>query len=113
VTPARVLSCETLTGPDLKAFNTFEQPRRVAPQRLDAPAAGARMTFKLPPRSYTVAQIAVRFVERHPPRGYRFTLISAVSPLMSICVPTAWRGPPAARECTRPAHRTPATASRA
>jgi alpha-N-arabinofuranosidase len=59
VTPARVLSCETLTGPDLKAFNTFEQPRRVAPQRLDAPAAGARMTFKLPPRSYTVAQIAV------------------------------------------------------
>jgi hypothetical protein len=52
LTPARVLACETLTGPDLKAFNTFEQPRRVAPQRLDAPAAGARMTFKLPPRSY-------------------------------------------------------------
>jgi len=42
----------------LKAINTFEQPRRVAPQRLDAPAAGARMTFKLPPRSYTVAQLA-------------------------------------------------------
>ena len=30
--PTRVLACETLTGPDLKAFNTFEQPRRVAPQ---------------------------------------------------------------------------------
>ena len=59
VTPARVLTCETLTGTDLKAFNTFEQPRRVAPQRLDAPAAAARMTFKLPPRSYTVAQLAV------------------------------------------------------
>jgi alpha-N-arabinofuranosidase len=59
LTPTRVLACETLTGPDLKAFNTFEQPRRVAPQRLDAPAAGARMTFKLPPRSYTVAQLAV------------------------------------------------------
>jgi len=58
VTPTRVLACETLTGTDLKAFNTFEQPRRVAPQRLDAPAAGARMTFKLPPRSYTVAQLA-------------------------------------------------------
>jgi alpha-L-arabinofuranosidase len=58
VTPTRVLACETLTGPDLKAFNTFEQPRRVAPQRLDAPAAGARMTFKLPPRSYTVAHLA-------------------------------------------------------
>ena len=58
VTPTRVLACETLTGPDLKAFNTFEQPRRVAPQRLDAPAAGTRMTFKLPPRSYTVAHLA-------------------------------------------------------
>ena len=58
VTPMRVLVCETLTGTDLKAFNTFEQPRRVAPQRLDPPAAGARMTFKLPPRSYTVVQFA-------------------------------------------------------
>jgi len=56
--PTRVLACETLTGTDLKAFNTFEQPRRVAPQRLDPPAAGTRMTFKLPPRSYTVAQLA-------------------------------------------------------
>jgi len=59
LTPTRVVACETLTGADLKAFNTFDQPRRVAPQRLDAPAAGARMTFKLPPRSYTVAQLAV------------------------------------------------------
>jgi alpha-N-arabinofuranosidase len=58
VTPTRMLACETLTGPDLKAFNTFEQPQRVAPQRLDAPAAGARMTFKLPARSYTVARMA-------------------------------------------------------
>jgi alpha-N-arabinofuranosidase len=59
VTPSRVLVCETLTGSDLKAFNTFEQPGRVAPQRLEPPAAGARMTFKLPPRSYSVAQLAV------------------------------------------------------
>jgi alpha-N-arabinofuranosidase len=58
VTPTRVLACETLTGPDLKAFNTFDEPRRVAPQRLDAPAAGARMTFRLPARSYTVARVA-------------------------------------------------------
>jgi alpha-L-arabinofuranosidase len=57
-TPTRVVVCETLTGPDLKGFNTFEQPRRVAPQRLEPPQAGARMTFKLPPRSYTVAQLA-------------------------------------------------------
>ena len=41
LTPTRVLACETLTGPDLKAFNTFEQPRNVAPQRLEPPAAGA------------------------------------------------------------------------
>jgi alpha-L-arabinofuranosidase len=58
VTPARVLACETLTGPDLKAINTFEQPRRVQPQRLDAPVAAARMVFKLPAQSYTVAQLA-------------------------------------------------------
>ena len=58
-TPTRVLACETLTGPNLKAFNTFAEPRRVAAQRLEAPAAGARMTFKLPPRSYTVAQLAI------------------------------------------------------
>jgi alpha-N-arabinofuranosidase len=58
VTPTRVLACETLTGPDLKAFNTFEQPRQVAPQQLDAPAPGTRMAFRLPPRSYTVAQLA-------------------------------------------------------
>jgi alpha-N-arabinofuranosidase len=57
-TPARVLACETLTGPDLKAFNTFEAPDRVAPRKLDPPQAGATMTFRLPPRSYTVAHLA-------------------------------------------------------
>ena len=56
--PSRVLACETLTGPDLKAFNTFEQPQRVVPRPLDAPKAAARMSFKLPPRSYTVAHLA-------------------------------------------------------
>jgi alpha-N-arabinofuranosidase len=57
--PSRVLACETLTGPDLKAFNTIEQPGRVVPQRLEPPAPARRMTFKLPPRSYTVVQLAV------------------------------------------------------
>ncbi len=57
-TPTRVIACETLTGPDLKAFNTFEDPKKVVPQPLSPPAPGARMTFKLPARSYTVAQIA-------------------------------------------------------
>ena len=59
IRPSRVLACETLTGPDLKAFNTFEQPRKVAPQRLDAPAAAGRMTLKLPAASYTVVHLAV------------------------------------------------------
>jgi len=57
-TPTRVVACQTLTGPDLKAFNTFEQPKQVVPRALDAPQAASRMTFKLPPQSYTVAQIA-------------------------------------------------------
>jgi alpha-N-arabinofuranosidase len=57
-TPTRVLACETLTGTDLKAANTFEQPTLVSPRTLDAPKAGERMTFKLPPRSYSVAHVA-------------------------------------------------------
>jgi alpha-N-arabinofuranosidase len=60
VVPARVLVCETLTGPDLKAFNSFDQPRRVEPQRLEPPAAGSRMSFRLPPRSYTIAHLATQ-----------------------------------------------------
>ncbi len=58
MTPTRVLACETLTGPDLKAFNTFDAATRVAPRTLEPPAPGRRMTFKLPARSYTVAHIA-------------------------------------------------------
>jgi alpha-N-arabinofuranosidase len=57
--PSRVLACETLTGADLKAFNTFEAPRRVSPQPLAAPPAGSRMAVTLPPRSYTVLQVAL------------------------------------------------------
>ena len=55
---ARVLACETLTGPDLKASNTFEQPKKVVPRALEPPRLGSRMTFKLPARSYSVAQFA-------------------------------------------------------
>jgi len=57
-TPTRVLACETLTGSDLKAANTFAQPRLIVPRPLDAPRPGSRMTFKLPPRSYSVAHLA-------------------------------------------------------
>ena len=60
VVPTRVLACETLTGPDLKSVNTFADPRRVVPPRLEPPAVGSRMTFKLPSRSYTVAHVATR-----------------------------------------------------
>ncbi len=58
--PDRVLVCETLTGPDLKAVNTFERPAQIAPQALAAPQAGSNMTFKLPPRSYSVVHLATR-----------------------------------------------------
>jgi alpha-N-arabinofuranosidase len=56
--PTRVLACETLTGSDLKAFNTFEKPTLVSPRQLDAPKIGSKMTFKLPSRSYSVVQFA-------------------------------------------------------
>jgi alpha-N-arabinofuranosidase len=56
--PKRVLAWETLTGTDLKAANTFERPTLVSPKKLDAPQAGSKMTFKLPPRSYSIAQIS-------------------------------------------------------
>ncbi|MEJ2402592.1 MAG: alpha-L-arabinofuranosidase C-terminal domain-containing protein, partial [Xanthomonadales bacterium] len=57
ITPEHVAACLTLTGADLKAVNTFEEPRRVAPQELDAPKPGRRMTLKLPPASYSVLSL--------------------------------------------------------
>jgi alpha-N-arabinofuranosidase len=56
--PTRVLACQTLTGTDLKAVNTFAEPARVVPRPLEAPQPGPKMTFKLPARSYTVAHLA-------------------------------------------------------
>ena len=58
LTPTRVLASETLTGTDLKAANTFERPTLVAPRPLDVPKPSATMTFKLPPRSYSVVHLA-------------------------------------------------------
>lgn len=57
-TPTRVLAAETITGTDLKAVNTFDNPRNVAGQEYDAPDAGDTMALKLPARSYTVLQLA-------------------------------------------------------
>jgi alpha-L-arabinofuranosidase len=56
--PSRILSCETLTGPEMKAVNTFEESGRVVPRPLDAPKPGRTMTLKLPPGSYTVLSLA-------------------------------------------------------
>ena len=58
LTPSRVLACQTLTGSDLKAANTFEKPALVAPRALEPPRVGSRMTFKLPKHSYSVAHLA-------------------------------------------------------
>lgn len=55
--PRRVIACETLTGNNLKATNTFKDPGRVAPQTLEPPKAGRKMTLRLPPASYTVLNL--------------------------------------------------------
>jgi len=58
-TPSQVLTSTTLTGGDLKAFNSFESPQRVIPQKFDKPStAGGRTKFEVPARSYTVIQWA-------------------------------------------------------
>ena len=55
--PGKVLASTTITGSDLKDFNTFEAPQRVAPQAFEKPAtAGGRTKFEVPARSYTVIQ---------------------------------------------------------
>ncbi len=55
--PARLLTSLTLTGNDLKAANSFDAPKRVAPQDLGKPVtAGGHSKFEVPPRSYTVVQ---------------------------------------------------------
>ncbi len=59
VTPTSVVAAETVTGSDLKAFNTFEDPNKVVAAKLDGITAGGKMTIKLPPRSYSVIQLAV------------------------------------------------------
>ncbi len=56
--PKQVTACEVLTGNDLKASNTFDQPRRVVPQALNGPRAAARATFEVPAQSYTLIQWA-------------------------------------------------------
>ena len=59
VTPSAVNAFLTMTGPDLKAGNTFADPRRVMPQALEKPTVGSRMTLQLPARSYSVLSLAM------------------------------------------------------
>lgn len=57
--PGKVLNSTILTGSDLKAFNSFDSPQRVAPQAFDKPATdGGHTKFEVPARSYTVLQWA-------------------------------------------------------
>jgi alpha-L-arabinofuranosidase len=57
--PAKTLTSMLLTGDDLKAFNSFETPQKVAPRALDKPSiAGGRAKFEMPARSYAVIQWA-------------------------------------------------------
>lgn len=53
--PKRVKVSEVLTGRNLKATNTFADPKRVMPARLEPPTAlGSRMTVEVPAKSYSV-----------------------------------------------------------
>jgi len=55
--PTQVLSSSTLTGSDLKAFNSFDAPKRVIPQAADKPLTDKNRTkLEVPARSYTVIQ---------------------------------------------------------
>ena len=55
--PSKTLSSMLLTGDDLKAFNSFDTPQKVAPRSLDKPSiAGGRAKFEVPARSYAVIQ---------------------------------------------------------
>jgi alpha-L-arabinofuranosidase len=56
--PQRVLFSQVLTGQDLKAVNSFENPKKVAPQPFEPPKLGSRTILQVPARSYTVLQFA-------------------------------------------------------
>jgi len=58
-TPGKVLNSSVITGNDLKAFNSFDAPQRVAPQAADKiPTNGNRTKLEVPARSYTMIQWA-------------------------------------------------------
>jgi alpha-N-arabinofuranosidase len=59
LTPSGVAAFETITGPDLKALNTFADPTHVVSQKLENPKVGSKMTIKLPPRSHSVLSLTL------------------------------------------------------
>jgi alpha-N-arabinofuranosidase len=55
--PVRVLQASVLTGEDLKAFNSFDTPKKVVPSDLSKPVtAGGQTKFEVPPRSYSFVE---------------------------------------------------------
>ncbi len=59
LTPSSVTAFETITGPDLKAVNTFADPKKVIPQTLENPKVGSKMSLSLPARSYSVLALTL------------------------------------------------------
>ncbi len=57
--PARVNSWQVLTGTDLKAVNGFSDTKHVVPQKMEAPAVGARMKLQLPARAYAILNVSL------------------------------------------------------
>jgi alpha-N-arabinofuranosidase len=57
--PQRVIFSQVLTGSDLKAVNSFENPQKVAPQAFESPKLSANTVFQVPARSYTVLQFGM------------------------------------------------------
>jgi len=59
ITPTKITNSQVITGTDLKASNTFDDPKKVVPQALEAPGVGTHMTLQLPARSYSIVTVAV------------------------------------------------------
>jgi len=55
--PSSVVTSQLITGDDLKAVNSFDSPKKVAPQEFSKPATSSGKTkLEVPARSYTVVQ---------------------------------------------------------
>ncbi|MCH2124625.1 MAG: alpha-N-arabinofuranosidase [Pirellulaceae bacterium] len=57
--PQAITTSLTLTGADLKATNTREDPDNVSPHVLDPPSPGTKMTIDLPAQSYSILEMKI------------------------------------------------------